>query len=165
MKKLIFIRHGKAEEPASGVSDFERSLTIRGKIVSRLMAKKLRETDRSSMTLISSTAFRAVETAMIFARELDTETDSIILSNDIYYRMNLRRLPEILSLAGEDCDTVAIFGHNPSFTELADCLTEEGCDFMPKSGVAGIVFDINSWHDIKQRKGKMLYHLKPDKSL
>ena len=27
MKKLIFVRHGKAEDPASGISDYERSLT------------------------------------------------------------------------------------------------------------------------------------------
>jgi phosphohistidine phosphatase len=102
---------------------------------------------------------------MIFAREMDTETDKIILNNDIYYRMNMKRLPEIISLAGEDCDTVALFGHNPSFTELADCLTVEGCEFMPKSGVAGIVFDIKSWHDIRQKKGTLVYYLKPEKTL
>ena len=35
MKKLIFIRHGKAEDQAADISDFERSLTLRGKSQSR----------------------------------------------------------------------------------------------------------------------------------
>ena len=42
MKKLIFVRHGKAEEE-SGISDFERSLTLKGKVISGLMALKLAE--------------------------------------------------------------------------------------------------------------------------
>ncbi len=41
MKKLIFVRHGKAEDESPEISDFERSLTLKGKVISRLMAQKL----------------------------------------------------------------------------------------------------------------------------
>ena len=126
MKKLIFVRHGKAEEPAEGLSDFERSLTLKGKIISRHMAAKLGEIEKSGVTIISSPAFRALETALIFAGELDADPEKIIINSNLYYKMNLSQLPEILSTAGNKRDTLILFGHNPSFTEIANSLSEGG---------------------------------------
>jgi phosphohistidine phosphatase len=163
MKKLIFVRHGKAEDPSSGISDYERSLTLKGKIISRTMGKKLLEIEKSPVTIISSPAFRAIETALIFALEFGVDPDRIILKSNIYYKMNLRDLPEIISGTGENCDTIIMFGHNPSFTEIVSGLCKEGCDFMPKTSVAGISFDINKWQEIRQKTGKLEYLLKPDK--
>ena len=165
MKKLIFVRHGKAEDPASGISDYERSLTLKGKIISRLMARKLRETEKSSITIITSPAFRAIETALIFAMEFGVEPDKIIVNSSLYYKMNLRYLPEILAQVNDDNDTLMMFGHNPSFTEIANSLSGEGCDFMPKSGVVGISFDISKWPEIRQKSGKLELFLKPEKDL
>jgi phosphohistidine phosphatase len=165
MKKLILVRHGKAEDPTSGISDFERSLTLKGKIISRLMARKLKEKEKSSIIIISSPAFRAIETALIFALEFGVEPDKIIVNSTLYYKMNLRYLPEILSVAGENRDTVMMFGHNPSFTEIANILCAEGCDFIPKSGVVGVGLDILTWQEIRQKSGKQEYHLKPEKEL
>jgi phosphohistidine phosphatase len=165
MKKIIFVRHGKAEEASSGICDFERSLTIKGKVISRVMAKRLRGIEKSSVILVSSPAFRAMETALIFAMEFGIEAEKITLNSTIYYKMNLRYLPEILTQAGEKCDTVILFGHNPSFTEIANSLSQEGCDFMPKSGVLGLSFDVRTWPEIRQKAGKQLFYLKPEKDL
>jgi phosphohistidine phosphatase len=165
MKKLIFVRHGKAEDSISGISDFERSLTLKGKIVSRLMAKKIREFEKSPVKIITSPAFRAMETALIFAMELGVQPEKITVNSDIYYKMNLRHLSELLTLAGEDCNTVIMFGHNPSFTEIANSLSKEGCDFMPKSGVVGLSFDVGSWPEIRQKSGNQLFYLKPEKDI
>jgi len=165
MKKLIFVRHGKAEDPAAGISDFERSLTLKGKIISRLIAKKLREKEKSQVTIISSPAFRALETALIFAEEFEIEPESIVINSDIYFKMNIRHLAEILTQAGEKNNTVMLVGHNPSFTEMTNSLCNEGCDFMPKSGAIGLSFDIKSWHEIRQKKGRREFYLKPEKDL
>jgi phosphohistidine phosphatase len=163
MKKLIFVRHGKAEDPSSGISDYERSLTLKGKIISRVMGKKLRQLEKSPVTIITSPAFRAIETALIFALEFGVEPDKILIRSNLYYKMNLRYLPEILSGAGENCETIIIFGHNPSFSEIVSSLCKEGCDFMAKTSVAGISFDIMKWPEIRQKSGKLEYFLKPDK--
>jgi phosphohistidine phosphatase len=165
MKKIILVRHGKAEDPVSGISDFERSLTVRGKIISRLTAKKIRETVKSRTALITSPAFRALETALIFALEFGIDPDKIIINTKLYNKMNIRYLPDILSFVEPGVDTVMLFGHNPSFSEIADSLSREGCDFMPKSGAAGLVFDISTWQGIKQKSGKMEFFLKPEKDL
>jgi phosphohistidine phosphatase len=127
------------------------------------MGKKLRQLEKSPVTIITSPAFRAIETALIFALEFGVEPDKILIRSNLYYKINLRYLPEILSGAGENCETIIIFGHNPSFSELVSSLCKEGCDFMAKTSVAGISFDIMKWPEIRQKSGKLEYFLKPDK--
>jgi len=165
MKKLIFVRHGKAEDLDPDFSDFERSLTPKGKVVTRIMARKLRELEESTGIMVSSPAFRALETAFIFADEFKIDYENIKIKSLLYYKMNLKYLTEILSLASDDIDKITLFGHNPSFTDIPDRLCKEGCDFLPKSGVISISFDTGSWSEVQQRTGKIDYFLKPDKAL
>jgi phosphohistidine phosphatase len=165
MKKIIFVRHGRAEDPAPEISDYERSMTLKGKSISRLMAQKFREKENSPGIIITSPAFRALETAFIFAREFDIKPEKILINSNLYYKMNIHYLSELFSLVGESENTITMFGHNPSFTEIADSLSKEGCEFMPKSGVICISFNIKTWSDIKPNYGKIEYFLKPEKTL
>jgi phosphohistidine phosphatase len=162
MKKLIFVRHGKAEDGSSEISDFERSLTLKGKVISRLMAHKLMEKEKSPGVIITSAAFRALETALIFAGEFGISTDDVIMNSNIYYKMSLQNLPAVLSVINEDSEIVTLFGHNPSFSQIANSLSKEGCDSMPKSGIICISFNIMTWSDIRRNNGKTEYFLKPD---
>jgi phosphohistidine phosphatase len=163
MKKLIFIRHGRAEEQIQDISDFERSLTTKGKIISGIMAGKLKEKENPTFLIISSPAFRALETAIIFAREFGIDSEKIVLNSKIYFKMNMHFLQDIISDLDEDIDAIALFGHNPSFTELADRLTHDGCEFLPKSGVVGIYFNVKTWPEVISGTGKVEYFLKPGK--
>ena len=165
MKKLIFIRHGKAEDQANEISDFERSLTIKGKVISKRMACRFKEKENSPGQIISSPAFRSLETAFIFAKELGLEYEKVIIHSNLYYKMNFHYLPEILSLVNESIDSVTLFGHNPSFSEIADSLCKDGCNFMPKCSIICISFNISTWSEVKQNSGKPEYFLKPEKTL
>ena len=165
MKKLIFVRHSKAEEPAHEISDFERSLTIKGKAVSKMMAIKLMEKEKSPGTMISSPAFRALETAIIFAVQFGIKPDKIHMDSTLYYKLNYHYLSEILLSAGEDTDKITLFGHNPSFTEIAGCLSKEGSGFIPKSGIIAISFNVKTWSEVKYNTGKIEYFLKPENEL
>jgi phosphohistidine phosphatase len=165
MKRLIFIRHGKAEDESSEISDFERSLTLKGKVISRLMARKLMEKEKSPGIILTSPAFRALETALIFAGVYEIRSDNVIMNSDLYYKMSLQSLPSILSFINEDTDVLTLFGHNPSFTQIANSLCREGCDFIPKSGVVCISFNIMTWSEIGRNNGKMEYFLNPEKIL
>jgi phosphohistidine phosphatase len=162
MKKIILVRHGKAEDETSDFSDFERSLTAKGKFVSTQMAGRLMQKEKSPGVLISSPAFRALETALIFARGFGIDADKIILNSNIYFKMSYRNLPDIISTIDEATDTVTMFGHNPSFTEIADNLSKEGCDSIPKTGIICISFKIIAWSDLGRKKGKIEYFLKPE---
>jgi phosphohistidine phosphatase len=161
MKKLIFIRHSKAEDPTFDISDFERSLTTKGKYTANAMALRLKEKEKSIGTIISSPAFRAVETALIFSGIYRKPSNAIILDDNIYYNFTFKTLLEILSKVKEDEDTVTLFGHNPSFTELAFRLSAGECDSLPKCGIVAIEFNVNLWTEITKNTGNVVYKLKP----
>jgi phosphohistidine phosphatase len=161
MKKLIFVRHSKAEDPTMDISDFERSLTTKGKILANTMAIRMKEKEKSAGTIISSPAFRAFETALIFASVYKIPSEKVLLAGNIYYKFNFITLREELSRIREEEEVVTLFGHNPSFTDLAGELSAQGCDFIQKCGVVGISFQIATWSELKQSSGKIEYYLKP----
>jgi phosphohistidine phosphatase len=165
MKKIIFVRHGRAEEADSSISDFERCLTTKGKVVSSQMAMILNEKELGHFILVSSPAFRAIETALIFARILGYDPEDIILRNALYNRANLNSFAEIIESNSENTDTVILFGHNPSFTEIPDRLSKDGCDFLPKSSIVCLSFKTETWKGIVKGKGKLEYFLKPAKTI
>lgn len=161
MKKLIFVRHSKAEEPTPEISDFERSLTTKGKTLANVMALRLKEKEKSAGVILTSPAFRAVETALIFSGIFRIPSEEILIAGNIYYKFNLQTLLTDLTRIKEDEEVVTLFGHNPSFTELAGALSKEGCNFMQKCGIVGISFKISTWSEIKPDTGNIEYHLKP----
>ncbi len=153
MKRIIFMRHGKAESQEPGLSDYERSLTSKGKNLSHLMAIKLKEKITKPGLLISSPAFRAIETALIFAMEYDIKPESILVRSDIYYRFNEKTLLCILEADAKKHDSVVFFGHDPSFTNLANFLSGNTVGEIPKSGIVCISFNVREWHEIKAATG------------
>lgn len=163
MKKLIFIRHGRAEDPAPEITDFERSLTLKGKSISKLMAHKLHEKENTPGVLITSPAFRALETAIIFAEEFGIKPETITLNSNLYYTTNIKTILDIIAKAGDETDVITLFGHNPAFTAIPDRLCKEGCDFVTKTGIVCISFKIKTWTDLKLDSGKQEYFLKPEK--
>jgi len=165
MKKLIIVRHSRAEDQTPEITDFERSLTERGKSVAKQMAKKLKEKEKNPGLLITSPAFRALETALIFAGEFKIESEQVILNSKMYIRMSSQVLDEIFSNASNETDTITIFGHNPSFSDIANSMSREGCDYMPKCGIAVIYFNVKLWSEVIRSKGKLELFLKPEKTL
>jgi len=163
MKKIIFVRHGRAEDQSAEITDFERSLTAKGKQISRQMAQLLRETEADPGLIISSPAFRALETAYIFASEFGIPYESVSINSNLYYRAGVKILFEMLSHLGDDADTITLFGHNPAFTEMPDRLSATGCEFLTKTAIVCISFKTDKWSEIKMDSGKKEYFLKPDK--
>lgn len=163
MKKLIFIRHGRAEDPAPEITDFERSLTLKGKVISKQMAQRFRGKENNPGIMMSSPAFRALETAYIFAAEFDIKPEDISIFSTLYYGTTIRTLFDILAKVSDETDVITLFGHNPAFTEMPDRLCREGCDFVTKTGIVCISFSIKTWSDLKLDSGKLEYFLKPEK--
>lgn len=163
MKKLIFVRHGRAEDHSPDFSDFHRSLTSKGKSIAKLMAQKLAEEEHNPGILLTSPAFRALETAIIFGEAFGIKPEKIILDSNLYYKMSFNYLQSLLLKTANDVDTIILFGHNPSFSEIHDSLCIQGCDYLPKCGIAGISFNIKKWSEIQTGSGTMEYFLKPEK--
>jgi phosphohistidine phosphatase len=165
MKKLIFVRHGRAEESSSMIPDYERSLTTKGKNISEQMALVLKKKENIPVVLVTSPAFRAYETALVFARVLEYDPDKVILKDSLYSHATLKSFAEILDEINDEINAVIFFGHNPSFTEIPDRLSKSGIDFMPKTGIVSISFKTDTWKGLVREKGTVDYLLKPEKTL
>jgi len=129
------------------------------------MAQKLAEEEKNQGIYITSPAFRALETAIIFGEISGIKPENIVLDSNLYYKMSFRYLQNLLSKTANEIDSIVLFGHNPSFSEIPDLLCKEGCDFLPKCGIAGISFNLKKWSEIDQGSGKLEYFLKPEKVL
>ena len=163
MKKIIFVRHGRAEDQTSEISDFERSLTLKGKIISKQMARVFKEKEVNPGLMFTSPAFRALETAFIFAVEFGIKPDKIRIESDLYYKAGIKVLFGLLKDVSDDIDTITLFGHNPAFTEMPDRLSKSGCEFLTKTSIACVSFNVKTWSGIKLDEGKLEYFLKPGK--
>ncbi len=163
MKKLIFVRHARAEDQPSGITDFERSLTTKGKNISKLMARHFRENESDPGLFITSPAFRAIETAYIFASEFGIKYEKIMIDSNIYSNLSVKSLLDMLKNFDDKINTITLFGHNPSFTEIPDRLSRKGCEFLTKTSIACVSFKTTKWSEIKPDTGKIEYFLKPVK--
>jgi len=163
MKKIIFVRHGRAEDSSSGISDFDRSLTVKGKIISKEMARRLMEKEKNPGLMITSPAFRALETALIFAAEFIIKPENVRIDSNLYYKPGIKHLFELLQSVDDEIDAITLFGHNPSFTEMPDRLCMDGCEFLTKTSIVCISFRTKIWSGVKVDTGNLEYFLKPEK--
>jgi phosphohistidine phosphatase len=160
-RKLIFIRHSKAEDQSPEISDFERSLTVKGKVNSRLMAGILREKGEEPGRIISSPAFRALETALIFCREYGISPADIKLSPDLYLNIGEEGFLNFIHSLSDRDRTVTFFGHNPLITEMAAYFAADEPEALPKTGIYCLEFMTASWKDVEPESGRTLYFLTP----
>lgn len=160
-RKLIFIRHSKAEDQDPAISDFERSLTVKGKVNSRLMAEILKSKGEYPGKIISSPAFRALETALIFCREYGISPAEIVLAPELYLGLRDDDFLSFIRNLDDNDHTVTFFGHNPLITDLVAFFASDEPDILPKTGIYCLEFDAGSWSAVEPESGKTLYFLTP----
>lgn len=160
-RKLIFIRHSKAEEYTAEIPDFERSLTFRGKVNSRLMAGILKSRGEDPGRIISSPAFRALETALIFCREYGISEKEIKLAPELYHNLSTREFLPFIRNQDDKDHTITFFGHNPLITEMAAYFAADEPGSLSKTGIYCLVFDAAGWSEVEPESGRTLYYLTP----
>jgi phosphohistidine phosphatase len=160
-RKLIFIRHGRAEDQVPEITDFERSLTTKGKQHSKLMARILKSKEKDPGMVITSPAFRAIETAIIFCREFDVSPDKLVILSDLYFDFGPEGFVPFIARQNDDEYTITIFGHNPLITEMAAFFAADEPESLPKTGIFCVSFNASRWSDIEPESGKTEYFLVP----
>ena len=157
-KTIYLVRHGKAERKAVSIPDFQRSLIKEGKKESKKAAKRFKEQSTTLDLLISSPANRALETAHIFAKELDYPVEKIVLEEVLSQDPSQEDMLKIIKELDDACSTVMLFGHNPFFLDLASYLVKDFQNDIPKSGIVGITFDQSIWAEIKAGEGALVFY-------
>ena len=146
-RTVILVRHGKACSLDTFEKDIDRVLIARGVNDGYKVAKKLLKSGIKPDIILTSPAARASHSALIFARAMNTGTDIVRVIENMYYGSGSKMLDEISALP-EEVKTVALFGHNPAISDLAEHLTNGATSFLPTTGVAIINYKIEKWKDI-----------------
>jgi phosphohistidine phosphatase len=162
MKKLVLIRHAKSSWENEAQADFERPLNKRGKNDAPFMGEIIKNTIGTPQLIISSPAKRALSTAKKMAKKLNYQKDDIKTDLKIYHAEDTE-LIRIIKKISEKYDFVAIVGHNPAITEVANILGDSQIINVPTSGAVYIEFELDSWENIKIKSGHMVAFEYPKK--
>lgn len=161
MKTLYIVRHAKAEETSPLIRDFDRKLVGKGltqaKDVGKLLFKKITQ---APSLWYSSTASRAITTAQIMADMMHVSGDNIH-RKPMIYGAGVKQLVDLVVEQDDLYDSMIIFGHNPTFSQLVNQLSVNQIDGLHKCGVVGIQFDTTKWSDCATLKGHTILHLSP----
>ncbi len=144
MRTLFLIRHAKSSWEHPGIRDFDRPLNERGLYEAPLMAQILVKEGIRPDLLVSSTAKRAWSTALVFAGAFGIKDDQVQRELDIYEAepMDILRL---ISQLPDSTQTVFLFGHNMTMTDVANRFSAQEIANVPTCGIVCIESAVDSW--------------------
>ncbi|BDA80533.1 phosphohistidine phosphatase SixA [Leptospira kobayashii] len=157
--KIILVRHGEAEDPASAKSDQSRTLTEKGVRDIHKIGRFINNSSLNVSQVYYSPYTRTRLTAEILSEEINFK-GSPVQANELAAGVGCSHiLPNLLKLTNSD--TVLLVGHNPDITYFAaqllgnTCLTDN-LVFQPGSTVA-----INVARE-KFAHGQIIWAMSPD---
>jgi phosphohistidine phosphatase len=160
MKTLLLLRHAKSSWDDGSLRDFERPLAKRGERDAPRMGEELKRRAPMPDLIISSPATRARQTieAVVRSSGISSRLDfneSIYGASSAELMRLIRRLPD-----GVNC--VLMVGHNPGFEEVVSRITATDT-VMPTAALAYMEIQIESWNDLEDGAGKLVWLLTPKK--
>ncbi|MDA3822307.1 MAG: histidine phosphatase family protein [Bacteroidales bacterium] len=145
-RKLFIIRHGKSSWE-SIVDDIDRPLTEKGVRNSYEMANCLKNSALIPEAIYTSPAARAQHTASIMSRIWEMNDQDIHVRGNLYLP-DLEDIAELIFEVPDSYMSVAIFGHNPGFTQFANRFMTQPLENLPTAGIAVVTLEIDSWTDL-----------------
>ena len=159
MKRVYFIRHAKAGWSVPDTSDFERSISKKGKKDINTMGSYLLLRGINPDIILSSCALRAQETSDLLAEKINYDGEKHYL--EALYLSSLEAIKEIILAQDDTIESMFIVGHNPQLHELVNSLIDEHISKFPSLGIIAIDFDIDEWREIEDIKGKIDFFIFP----
>jgi len=154
MKNIYLIRHGEAENFQPNVQDIERTLTAKGETqFAEKIALAKKHLPMIEKVFISP-ATRTQQTADIM-NEQWFHNKAIIQIEDFLYQADYQMIYRFLQMIDNQYTTVAVIGHNPALSILANFLTEDNIRLNP-GDLYAIAFNIDDWQALFCHTGKCL---------
>lgn len=162
MKTLILVRHAKSDWAGGAVSDFDRPLNRRGLNDAPLIGSFLKEKGIQPDLLLSSPANRALTTAQLIAEQLNYPAEAIVTNPNLYeFTTDIETLFPIIENTDNNIDTLMLFGHNPTFTYLANYFTNNKFDEIPTCTAVCLRIACNDWQKLCTSPATMDFHISP----
>jgi len=164
MKTLFLVRHAKSDWENSNLLDIERPLNERGYSNANSMSLLFKEKQDNPDLIITSPAIRAITTALIFARNLNYDSNLISIQKELY-ESSVKDYLKVVSKTDEQFKSIILFAHNPTISGFAETLCKSLPMEMPTCAIAGIHFDCKKWGDLKTTKGELFLFEYPKKQV
>jgi phosphohistidine phosphatase len=148
VKDVCFVRHAKSSWDHPGLRDYDRPLEARGLRDAPAMASRMRDMNLVADYIITSGANRALTTARFFQKEFNLPEARFVIQ-DRLYEAAMETVFDVLRTAPDDARYVYVFGHNPTFTWVANSLAGVHIDNVPTCGVVHAQMITHTWKKFK----------------
>ncbi len=155
MKTLYIVRHAKSSWEYENVKDIDRPLKKRGINDAHLMSKTLSKKIEKPDVFVSSSANRALHTAVIFCRNFEYPLSNLIIKQQLYNFSN-GYLVKAVSALDDNFNSAMIFGHDHGINTFVNKLGNKLIPHVCTCGVIGIKFQEKYWKNIKKGKTFMI---------
>ncbi len=155
MKRMILMRHGKAESIAA--DDFSRNLAAKGKRNNIEQFKKLQQTKDfiPIESIITSSAHRCLQTAEMAARHFNI---LYIQASAKMYMGDIANYYSEIFTVNDTIKTILVVGHNPTISFFVQEYDASFLQYLNTSAIVILDFEIASWIDITDKSPqKILY--------
>ena len=110
---------------------------------------------------MSSPATRALNTALIFLRDMNLPLATLHIQDNIYEN-NAAGLLKLIKTLDKQASRVMVFGHNPGFTDLANQLSSDMFfENVPTCGMVAFTFDLKKWQSAEFKIARLSYYQFP----
>jgi len=155
-RKLFIIRHGKSSWDHEGLEDIDRPLATRGLRNAGEMAERLQAEGLVPQLILSSPASRALNTALIMSKSWGSGPENLQIHDSLYMAYQ-SEIEQVVASVSAEIVSLAIFGHNPSFTSYANKFLELPLDNLPTAGVVIVTLESEKWGGIGPKHVKETY--------
>ena len=121
------------------------------------MGQRLAERELGIQRVLTSSALRAEQTAIIVSKELGFTSSDIHIEPHLYLA-SVKDMLTVLSKLPTDLHTVALFAHNPGMTDAANALSDLQVGNVPTCGMFMIEFACEHWDALSPKTATSLFY-------
>ena len=144
MKNLTIVRHAESVLQDAQYLDKNRPLTKNGRNDALIMSQRIRDAGIKPSKILSSSAARAWETALIIAKTINY-SENLLTKDDRLYLADIHNLVCIIEEQNEDVNNLMIIGHNPGLIELINLLSIKKIANLSTSGAVSLNINTDDW--------------------
>ncbi len=148
VRDICFVRHAKSSWDHPSLADYDRPLSPRGFADAPMMARKMADLKLIPDMIITSGAVRAKTTAEFFFNQFSLRPDQMVV-DDRLYEADTETVYKVIREAPDSAQFIYLFGHNPTFTWVANAMSGVQIDNVPTCGIVHAQCILSSWHKFK----------------
>ncbi|MCF6213677.1 MAG: histidine phosphatase family protein [Flavobacteriaceae bacterium] len=151
MKTLYIVRHAKSSWDYEAIEDIDRPLKKKGIKAAYFMSKLLQKKIGRPDVFVSSSANRALHTAVIFTEAFKFPFVNLKINKSLYSFSDGYLVKTIRAL-DDGFTSAIIFSHNHGINDFVNQFGNEKIENVPTCGIVGIKFKEDHWKNIKKGK-------------